>query len=905
MQTYLLHLEGIVPPHTLTLGSLSSFFLVCFLYVLCCSSGSNNTTTNRQVNTAEREQRPKSPKRILPKALSLRGTSTVQLEQLSKMKRVKGTQIGVNDFSTYLEGIATMPPQEMKKEGMDIVYLSHIKPLFNKPALRRQLITELLLEPSLRTVRAVCDSVDVNSQKDLTKALINLFSHNGTVLTLLKGIMYEEIQNTLDLSTLFRANSIAAKMLGHYIRMVGVPYITKMLSPLLEEIYNEDKSLEIDSFRNEQLTETEVRENTEELGKICTKFLDRVDSVLEECPYQFRVICNFLHEEVKKKFPDIAWPVAVGNFFYLRFICPAIVAPETMSPELVQYTTKKNTKRTLVLVSKTLQNVANGTKFFKEPFMMGMGPWIRDNLPRCEKVFEHLAVIPENKEPAKEATTQEPVECMFIIQTYLDKYRPAFIGTLEKYTETSTMDVSLTFYDRLMGILPEHPVSEKTALSAATLERLPVLTNMILEESWCVTSAILDVATKPPEAEGPKEDWSDRVAEAIVVLYELYNRTPDLLLFQFSHDTVIHKPSTQETMALKLFRCYCRLLCDDMLKDVLQTHLTKICSNDLCLVIDDSRNGESHQQQLAQLLKEMTTDVLKGLSLAPPPLWIIVQGLEKRMKEDRAQRKVKPLFSPIQFLFNALYIPALLDPVSYGLLNSAPSERSASTIALIAKAWNFATSPDQPQTFTSSSSVSLSTINQSVAFLFQTISSFFAKWLEGQPTDTAYQSRCDLRWWDQQSSPTSLSSPRALSPLSSPHSPSSPSSLATNIKQRVVFHLFSFLQENVSLFQYSLTKETTVKLEYKLPELFSSLVKHVVRRETTGKPLAIDMTGKVVASPVTCSAASSPASSGTLMAVTPEEESDERARKKKLKGEKKKLKKEKKEEKKRKGSKRG
>jgi hypothetical protein len=42
--------------------------------------------------------------------------------------------------------------------------------------------------------------------------------------------------------------------------------------------------------------------------------------------------------ETKRKFPDLEWPIATGGFFFLRYICPAIVAPETIMPEFASRT---------------------------------------------------------------------------------------------------------------------------------------------------------------------------------------------------------------------------------------------------------------------------------------------------------------------------------------------------------------------------------------------------------------------------------------------------------------------------------------------------------------------------------------------------------------------------------------
>ena len=49
---------------------------------------------------------------------------------------------------------------------------------------------------------------------------------------------------------------------------------------------------------------------------------------------QLRRLGHILHVGVTKKFPDSEWPVAIGGFFFLRYLCPAVVTPEVVSPEL-------------------------------------------------------------------------------------------------------------------------------------------------------------------------------------------------------------------------------------------------------------------------------------------------------------------------------------------------------------------------------------------------------------------------------------------------------------------------------------------------------------------------------------------------------------------------------------------
>jgi GTPase-activator protein for Ras-like GTPase len=53
--------------------------------------------------------------------------------------------------------------------------------------------------------------------------------------------------------------------------------------------------------------------------------------------------------------------LVVGGFLFLRFICPAVVTPHRYG--LTKSAPSPKAGRTLVLISKLLQNLANGVEF--------------------------------------------------------------------------------------------------------------------------------------------------------------------------------------------------------------------------------------------------------------------------------------------------------------------------------------------------------------------------------------------------------------------------------------------------------------------------------------------------------------------------------------------------------------
>jgi hypothetical protein len=87
-----------------------------------------------------------------------------------------------------------------------------------------------------------------------------------------------------------------------------------------------------------------------------------IDSTVWLTPFS-DVLCAHLQDEVKDKFPQSKHSI-VGGFLFLRFICPVLVSPEGLNIENLS----KESRRTLVLISKILQNLANGIDFGrKEP----------------------------------------------------------------------------------------------------------------------------------------------------------------------------------------------------------------------------------------------------------------------------------------------------------------------------------------------------------------------------------------------------------------------------------------------------------------------------------------------------------------------------------------------------------
>lgn len=93
---------------------------------------------------------------------------------------------------------------------------------------------------------------------------------------------------------------------------------------------------------------------------------------------------------VMTRFPEAKY-TAVGAFIFLRFFCPAIVAPEAEG--LVSVAPSKEMRRGLLLIAKVIQNLANNVLFgAKEPYMYPLNDFLAQNIYRVTQFLREISV---------------------------------------------------------------------------------------------------------------------------------------------------------------------------------------------------------------------------------------------------------------------------------------------------------------------------------------------------------------------------------------------------------------------------------------------------------------------------------------------------------------------------------
>jgi len=246
-------------------------------------------------------------------------------------------------------------------------------------------------------------------------------------------------------------------MMTAYTRQTGTNYLQRIIKPFLMEIINNSAKYEVDPSKVPPNTdELVLEENMSRLLATSQKVLDTIVRSTPEFPTPLRILSSHLMREVAKKFPNNR-QTAVGGFVFLRYICPALLAPGAHG---LLDTTQHDLNRGLLLVSKVLQNLSNGIEFGKkEDFMAKANQFIAANLDKVRGYFDAVASLPTNHPHPPSIASIEDVTShdLRVIHSILIKNLSKITKSLALYKHKEVIPelwIILTNLERLSDLPP-------------------------------------------------------------------------------------------------------------------------------------------------------------------------------------------------------------------------------------------------------------------------------------------------------------------------------------------------------------------------------------------------------------------------------------------------------------------
>ncbi|KAJ3335304.1 RAS protein activator like-3 [Gonapodya sp. JEL0774] len=221
---------------------------------------------------------------------------------------------------------------------------------------------------------------------------------------LVHALLVKEMQQgTTSAATLFRANTVGTKCMDAYLKAMCAGYCSKSVGQVVWSVVREvieGGGWELDPahISSPGLTSSHAAK----LGALTDRLLDGVSAAREQLPGEVRWVFRELRRGAGRRFeegggegkdaPSDSKGQAQG------LLVPAILGPRLFGLVPPDVRISPGAKRTLTLLAKIFQTIANLSDFSgKEAYMEVMNSFIHDRMPKMRALLDHAATITDNE----------------------------------------------------------------------------------------------------------------------------------------------------------------------------------------------------------------------------------------------------------------------------------------------------------------------------------------------------------------------------------------------------------------------------------------------------------------------------------------------------------------------------
>ena len=204
----------------------------------------------------------------------------------------------------------------------------------------------------------------------------NLFDKLNILSPAIDELVASEVSRCEGVELLFRGNSLSTLIVNLFLRKQCHDYLAGLVHRTSEILVTHSlrspyKALDGNSLKRASEDGEEGPEVHKIFLEMCEEVLEHIFASLPQCPLSFRKMAKKVREAASISFPEKEY-VALGGVFFLRFYCPAIVAPDGFGVEQwadqSPYKSKAGPAFTkeVISLSRVLQCLANHTKLHQE-----------------------------------------------------------------------------------------------------------------------------------------------------------------------------------------------------------------------------------------------------------------------------------------------------------------------------------------------------------------------------------------------------------------------------------------------------------------------------------------------------------------------------------------------------------
>ncbi|KAH3732036.1 hypothetical protein Pelo_17134 [Pelomyxa schiedti] len=256
-------------------------------------------------------------------------------------------------------------------------------------------------------------------------AVVRLLNQHNCIHGLITQLLIEDITQT-DKGTgnvLFRTNTAATNLVGHYFRLIGYAYLGNTLGAILNTVVANPNNYDIDPTRIGE--EDNLEANRARLASVIEAIMTSIASSAESVPLNIRNVFLALKPVAEANYFPAS--LCVVGIFFLRFIGYALCSPEKcyLSSEVTPEAFK--VLSTIARVSQTVVNRRKDFEILDDKVINVLRPYFTVNIGSLLDTFIEKLLEPRSTGPPDELhsviSSEDEIKFLAVLIRRLNTHR--------------------------------------------------------------------------------------------------------------------------------------------------------------------------------------------------------------------------------------------------------------------------------------------------------------------------------------------------------------------------------------------------------------------------------------------------------------------------------------------------